>query len=44
MASYKAYSKENAKEKAAEMRKKGYQCSIYPRKKKGMWGISVTRK
>ncbi len=42
MASYRAKNKTNAKEKAKEMRKKGYECSIF-KKKKG-YGISVTRK
>lgn len=42
MTSYRAMTKTNAKKKAREMRKKGYECSIY--KKKNGWGVSVTRK
>lgn len=42
MTTYKAYTKKNAELKAKRMRKKGYNCSVYPLKK-GMWGVSVTR-
>jgi len=42
MTSYNFMKKKNAKMKASKMRKKGYECSVY-KKKKG-WGISVTRK
>jgi len=42
MASYRAMNKTLAKRKAMYMRKKGYNCSIF-KKKKG-WGVSVTRK
>lgn len=42
MATYSAKNKMNAKDKAKEMRKKGYNCNIY-KKEKG-YGISVTRK
>ena len=41
MTSYRAKNKTNAKDKAEEMRKKGYNCSTY-KKKKG-YGVSVTR-
>ena len=42
MTAYRAMKMSTAKEKAAKMRKKGYKCSAY-KKKKG-YGISVTRK
>ena len=40
--SYRAYTKTAAKAKARLFRKKGYNCSIF-KKKKG-WGVSVKRK
>lgn len=42
MTSYMAKSKKTANMKASKMRKKGYECSTY-KKKKG-YGVSVTRK
>ena len=42
MASYNFDYKKNAEKKLRQMRKKGYECSVYP-KKKG-YGVSVTRK
>jgi len=42
MVSYSAMKKTNAKKKACKARKKGYEASVY-KKKKG-YGISVTRK
>lgn len=42
MASYIAMTKTNAKMKAKKMRAKGYNCSVY--KKKKNYGVSVTRK
>jgi len=42
MTSYFSKTKNGAKKKAKEMRKKGFDCSIYKRKKG--YGISVTKK
>ena len=42
MTTYSAKNKTTAKAKAMKMRKKGYECSVY-KKKKG-YGVSVTRK
>lgn len=42
MVGYSAMKKSTAKMKAKKMRKKGYECSVY-KKKKG-YGVSVTRK
>ena len=43
MATYKAYSKDAAREKAKKMRKMGYNCSIYNLKGKG-YSITVKKK
>ena len=40
---YTAYSKEAAREKAAKMRKMGYQSTIF-KMKGGKWGITAKRK
>ena len=42
MVAYKAMKKSSAKDKARKMRKKGYETSVF-KKKKG-YGVSVTRK
>jgi len=41
---YNAYSKEAAREKAAKMRKMGYNSTIYKCKGVGKWGITAKRK
>ena len=41
---YTAYSKEAAREKAAKMRKMGYQSTIFKMKGAGKWGITAKRK
>jgi hypothetical protein len=43
MAAHTSKTKTAAKRKAARMRKKGFEASVYPKKGKG-WGVSVTRK
>ena len=42
MAGHRAKSKTSAKKQASEARRKGFDASVY-KKKKG-WGVSVTRK
>ena len=41
---YKAYSKEAARDKAAKMRKMGYNSSLYKLKGAGKWGVTCKRK